>query len=223
MATAPRRRRRQVIETDVTALAIDSNFEAVTRAAFNYRQQNVYPYVEGKGFAVVRCQGPLARRHYVAPEAGRPNVAYMTGVGHGSYDTYTGDYYDPIFRVGHYTQEEANGKIVHFLSCQTARTLGPDFVRQGCRAFFGYDENFTFVMADAAAFFECDSAIDRAFADGMTAAQVYDHVGTLYNQRIADLRAAGKLYSAATLEFDRDHLRAPASGSQWGDPKAKLD
>ena len=215
-------RRKQVVEVDVIALAIDSNFEPVTKAAFDYRQKNIYPFLENKGFSLVRCQGPLARRHYVAPEARKTNVVYMTGVGHGSYNTYTGDYYDPVFQGGNYSQEEAQGKIVHFLSCETARDLGPDFVVHKCRAYFGYDENFTFVSADGDTFFECDSEIDRAFADGLSAAEVYDRVIKLYNQRIADLRTAGKLYVAATLEFDRDHLRCPTSGSKWGDPRAKL-
>jgi hypothetical protein len=159
----------------------------------------------------------------VVPEARKPAVDYLTGVGHGSYNLYTGDHGHVVFEIGNYDPEEAKGKIIHFLSCQTARELGPDFVRNGCRAYFGYDENFTFHMADKDVFFECDSEIDKAFADGLSTMQVYDRVKKLYDQRIADLRAAGKLYVAATLEFDRDHLRCPSSGgTNWGDPKAKL-
>jgi len=208
---------------DVVVVAIDSNHEPVTKAAFDYRQQYVYPYLEEKGFTLARYQGPLARRFYVAPEARKPNVDYLTGVGHGSDDTYTGDYSDQIFRIGNYNQEESQRKIVHFLSCQTARTLGPDFVAHRCRAYFGYDENFTFYMPQASIFFECDSEIDRAFADGLTAEQVYDRVKALYDQCIAELHAAGKLYVAAALEFNRDHLRAPSSGAQWGDRQARLE
>lgn len=62
-----------------------------------------------------------------------------------------------------------------------------------------------------------------AFADSLTASQVFDRVKKLYDQQIADLRAAGKLYVAATLEFDRDHLRCPSSGgTKCGDLKAKF-
>jgi hypothetical protein len=192
----------------IIVLAVDSNFEPWTKAAFDYRQRHVYPYLERKGFTAVRCQGPLARRYYVAPEARRPNVAYVTGVGHGSEDTYTGDQYSVIFRVGDYGPEECERKIVHFLSCQTARALGKDRVAHGCRAFFGYDVDFTFTTAAGDLFFECDSEIDR--------------VVRLYSRRIAELRAAGHLYVAAILEMDRDHLRAPSSGPQWGDRQARL-
>lgn len=35
--------RRIVIELSLKALAIDSNYEPVTKAAYDYRQQHVYP------------------------------------------------------------------------------------------------------------------------------------------------------------------------------------
>lgn len=211
------------ITLQLTVLGIDSNEEPVALAGFQYREKYVYPYLQAQGFAVKKFQCPLARRFYLAPEARKPEVEYLTGVGHGSYNLYTGDHGDVIWQVGNYHPDEVKGKIVHLLSCQTARELGPDFVRNGCRAYFGYDENFTFYMADKDTFFECDSEIGKAFGDGVSTAQVYDRVKKLYDQRIADLRAAGKLYVAATLEFDRDHLRCPSSGgANWGDPKAKL-
>ena len=222
MARLPRRRQR-TINLDVTVIAIDSNFEPFTKAAFEYRQKHVYPYLEGRGFHVMRFQGPLARRYYAAPAARRPNVDYLTGVGHGTHDTYTGDYYDPIFSIGNYNQEEVRGKIVHLLSCETARSLGQDFVNQGCLAFFGYDENFIYHQGDSEVFFECDSEIDLGFADGLTAEQVYDRAIAKYNQRITEMRAQGKLYVAAMLEFDRDHLRTPSSSEMWGDREARLD
>lgn len=223
MPSAPQRTKKVSLVVNVTVVGIDSNYESVTRAAYEYREEHVYPYLEAKGFQITKFQGSLARRFYVAAEVRKPEVDYITGVGHGLYDLYTGDHGDAVFQVNHYQPIEAKDKIVHFLSCQTARALGPDFVSNGCRAYFGYDENFTFYMDDKDIFFECDSAIDRAFGDGLTAGQVYERVKELFDRRIADLRAAGKLYVAAALEFDRDHLRCPSSGgSNWGNPKAKL-
>ena len=224
MAKKRARTKKLSLVLNVTVLAVDSNYEPVTLAGFQYREAHVYPYLQSKGFTLRKLQGPLARRIYAAPEARRPEVDYITGVGHGAYNLYTGDHGDIVWQVGNYHPDEASGKIVHLLSCQTGRVLGPDFVRNGCLAYFGYDENFTFYMADKDIFFECDSEIDRAFADGLTASDVYDRVRRLFNRRIADLRAAGKLYVAAALEFDRDHLRCPSSGgANWGDPGAKLN
>src|SRR5437763_1682358 len=147
-----------------TILAVDANFEPITQAGFQYRQINVYPYLAAKGFTIQRCQGSLARKIYVAPATHQPNVVFITGIGHGSYNSFTGDYYDPVLTVGNYSQEEAQGKIVHLLSCETARDLGPDLVSHGSKAYFGYDENFSFQMDDADMFFECDSEIDKGFA-----------------------------------------------------------
>jgi hypothetical protein len=178
-----------------------------------------------KGLAIDKCQGVMARRIYVAPKAQQANVGYLTGVGHGFYTTFTGHFYDPIFEVGNFSSAEARGKIVHLLSCKTARDLGPDFVRNGCLAYFGYDEDFAFSTADQDVFFECDSEIDRAFADGLTAEEVYDRVKALFTQRVAQFRAQGKQLEAATLELNLDRLRCPSSppgANAWGDPKAKL-
>lgn len=217
-----RSRRRLTSSTEYVVLAIDSNYEPVTKAAYAYREKNVYPYLLKCGLAVNKLQGPLARRSYVAPEAAKPEVDYLTGVGHGNYDLYTGHFGDPIFRIGYYQPEEAAGKIVHFLSCQTGQRLGVDFVKHGCQAYFGYDENFTFLPDYSATFFECDSEIDHGFADGLTAGQVYARTRALYEKRIAELLAKGSGYVAATLKFDLDHLRSPSDGPSWGSQAAKL-
>jgi hypothetical protein len=222
-----RRRNNQGAYLKVRAaiIAIDSNFEPVTEAPFNFRQQNVYPYLDKKGFTVVRCQGHLARRNDVAPQARKSNVVYLTGVGHGFNDQYTGEFFDPIFSVGHYNAEESLGKIVHFFSCETASQLGPDFVAHGCRAYFGYSDNFTYPPSLAETFFECDSEIDRAFADGLTAGEVFERVKALFNKLISRLKATGDngdLYNAAILETDLSFLRAPSLGERYGDTQAKL-
>ncbi len=203
-------------------VAIDADFEPITRAAFTYRQKNVYPYLERKGWQLLRCQEALARRSYVASAAVTPGVGYITGLGHGKYDRFMGQYYEAIFSIGGYSPNESKSKIVHLLSCEAARDLGPDFVKNGCVAFFGYDEDFSFQMDEADSFFNCDSEIDRGFADGLAAAAVYARAVAAFNAKIAELRAKGSDYKAAQLEYDRDHLRSPTSDVKWGDPRAKL-
>lgn len=209
--------------TNVTVLAIDSKHDALTKSGFDYREKHVYPYLQTCGLTVKKLQGPLARRGYVATEAVKPETVYLTGIGHGLYDLYTGEFGHVVFRVAEYRPEEVRGKIVHFLSCKAARDLGRDFVRNGSLAYFGYDEDFTLVMDEKDVFFECDSETDRALAEGLTAAETYERVVKLFDRRIAEFDAAGKPYAAAVLEFDRDHLRCPSSGgSDWGDPNARL-
>jgi hypothetical protein len=223
MSKSPLRRRRKIAVTlELVALAIDSNYEPVTAAACKFRNRQVYPVLSARGFVLEKLQGPLARRFYIAPAAARPAVDYITGVGHGVYDTFTGHQGDVVLRVGEYQAAEVSGKIVHLLSCQTARELGPDLVRHGCAAFFGYDENFTFHFEFAETFFACDAEIDLGFAAGLTAKKVYARVRATFERAIAELLAAGHVYVAATLRFDLDHLRSPEDGRAWGNGRAKL-
>lgn len=221
MKSQPRRLQR-TIKLEVSILAIDASFDAVSQAAAAYRQRHVYPYLAEQGFNIVRFQGPLARRYYAAPEARRLEVEYVTGAGHGAPNAFLGDYYDPILQVGDYSPAEVRGKIIHLLSCKTARELGRDFIAHGCRAFFGYDEDFILYLEEAELFLACDAEIDYAFAEGLTADEVYKRVRKKFDQHISELRAADRLFTAAALEFDRDHLCAPVLSSLWGDGAARL-
>ena len=81
MASKPVRTKKVSLTQDVTVLAVDSNYESVTLAAFNYREKHVYPYLMSKGLSLKKLQGPMARRHYVAPEASKRQAGYLTGVG----------------------------------------------------------------------------------------------------------------------------------------------
>lgn len=220
------RKRKPPKKMNKTILAIDANFDPITRAPFVYREENVYPLFQNNGFTVIRRQGSSARRNEVASQARKPEVVYLTGVGHGFPNSYTGDNLDPVFSVGNFTPAEAAGKIVHFLSCETAAGLGPDFVAKGCRAYFGYSDNFTYPPNLAEIFFDCDSEIDRGFANGLTADQVFQNVLARFQQHIDQLKStgdSGDLFNASVLEVDLRLLRAPSVAVEYGDPNAKLD
>jgi hypothetical protein len=221
----PAKKKKSLGSSRAVVLAIDANFDPVTRAPFEYREANVYPHMEEKGFTVVRRQGQRARRNDVAPQARKPNVVYITGVGHGFPNSYTGDNLDPIFSRSQLALKECRDKIVHFLSCETATGLGPAFVDKGCRAYFGYSDNFTYPPVLAQVFFECDSEIDRGFADGLTADEVYQRVVARFQQHIDRLKStgdSGDMHNAAILEVDLRLLRAPSVSDEYGDKNARL-
>ena len=207
---------------DLKILAIDSNYDKVTKASCLYRNRHVYPYLESKGFEIIRCQDKSARRIYVESVVCQQDIVYLTGVGHGTDTTYMGENCNPIFDIGSYQSEELENKIVHFFACKTAVKLGPDFVKHGCLAYFGYNQDFIVLMHVSDAFFECDSEIDLAFADGLTAEEVYDRVIERYNQKICELKNGGYYNEAAALAHNRDHLCAPSVNAKWGNKKAKL-
>lgn len=217
-------RKRHVLhqKLPVLVLAIDASFDPITQACRKVRESRSYPRLRRQGYQITTLAGPLARRLYVSSELHRANMIYITAMGHGDERSFTGDFFDPILQIGSYTVDEARGKIFHLLSCRTAAQLGPDLVRNGCRAFFGYDENFTFVPGKIEAFLDCDAEVDCAILSGHSASEVYQATRGAFERQVAEFRKSGQYYTAAVLEFDLDHLRSPVDGSAWGDPRAVL-
>ena len=196
-----------------SALAIEANFDPITKAAFKYRRKHVYPYLERKGMKVTILYGRAAVRSRVAAEALRQNVTYLIGVGHGEEQFFCGYRNQQIFHLGQYAAEEVRGKIIHLLSCSNANDLGEDFQAQGCRAFFGYKGQFAIPFNDLAElnevaeeFFGSDAEIDRALADGTPIEEVQDRVRRKFDEQIARLDQRGQRESSAALESNRNLL-----------------
>jgi hypothetical protein len=205
-----------------TFIAIDSNFAADIQAASSYREKYVYPVYQGKGFTMSPFFGPLARRGFVEPAAMAQGVSLLTGVGHGTYTTFIGFNFEAIYAVDGYNPQEVSGKIAHLLSCENALKLGPNFVQNGCHAFIGYDENFSFDPDSSDVFFKCDAQIDVGLANGLKVGDAVAQAIALFKQTITDQRAQGNGRVASMLEVNLSHLRSPLDGSQWGDPNAVL-
>ena len=205
--------RTQAPASTPSALAIEANFDAITKAAFKYRQKYVYPYLKKKGINVILLRGKDAVRKRVAAEASRNDVARIIGVGHGERHFFCGYQNQPIFQIGQYTAEEVRGKIIHLLSCSNANELAEDFREQGCRAFFGYRGQFAIPFNDLAElndlaeeFFGSDAEIDRALADGIAVEEIQDRVRRKFDEYIARLDQRGQRESSAALESNRNLL-----------------
>jgi hypothetical protein len=205
-----------------TFLAIDSYDASDVASISAYLEVNVYPYLQSKGFTMQSFFGPLARPEYVATAASAVAVTLLTGGGHGNYEAFLGFHSQPVFAVGAYTGAEVSGKIAHFLSCENAKQLGPDFVSKGCLAYVGYDENFVFDPTDADRFFNCDGEFLRGLADGLTVGQAVNRAKNLFTRTIADLTSQGSTSAANLLAYNLAHLRSPLDGAQWGSSDVKL-
>ena len=92
-------------------LAIDSSYDQITKASYDYRNRHVYPYLEARGFEIIRCQGKSARRIYVESEICQKDIVYITGVGHGTDTTYMGEHCNPIFDIRNYQSEELRNQL----------------------------------------------------------------------------------------------------------------
>jgi hypothetical protein len=204
-------------------LAVDSQYEELTQAAALYREARVYPYLQNKGWQLHPLYQRDAVEQTVLAALGLPGVNYLTGVGHGDSNIFTGYCNQEVLQVGDYDPALVAGKIVHLLSCSTGAGLGPDLVANGCLAFFGYSAPFTYDPSISDVFFECDAQVDLALADGLTAAAAGQQAITLFTQRISELQTAGNYQAAAYLQTNLQCFCSPQSSTpRWGDPNAKL-
>src|ERR1700685_4576101 len=137
------------------AVFCENTTDGVTSPAAKYRITNVHPVFAARGFEVVSLEGTNDVRANFVTEATNSRTVYTSGIGHGNYTTYTGNLQTPILQVGGYNAAEVSGKVLHFLSCETGRTLGPDTVTHGAKSYVGYDENFVFDWTNANLYWQC--------------------------------------------------------------------
>lgn len=217
-----RRTRTVSLEVEIGIVGVDSNFDEATKPVFEFRKNKLYPKLRQNGFKLTLLDGNMATRMFVSKELKLPHIEFFTGSGHGQFNQFTGNFFDPILEVGNYSSVEVSDKIIHLLSCKTAFELGEDVVKNGCKAFFGYDTDFAFPPNHTDAFLECDSEIDIAISEGATAHQAYQRAINLYNEHIERFDQMGLDLVVAVLQQNKEHLCAPDRDIRWGDPQARL-
>lgn len=206
--------RRRIVMAEDTSTGI-------TKHAADSRAKTVFPCFRKRGYTVTVLDGTRCVRANFAEQCKKRGMVYITGVGHGSPTAYTGYRFDRLWEACTYDPLEAKHKIVHLLSCKTAQKLGPDLVKKGASAYFGYYENFTITWTHPEVFWKCDSAIDLGFCAGLTASQVATRTKAVYDYWIGRMRAVHEP-TATWLTWDRDALRSPENGEEYGDPTASL-
>jgi hypothetical protein len=203
-------------------VTIDATDESITDTCAQYRADEVYGAMTAPAFDVRHFTGDRATRELVLPDLETFKPALLTASGHGFATMYTGQVRRPILEVGQYRPVHVHGTIIHFLSCEAGEALGADLVVNGCRAFFGYDDDFVFPSNEPELFLECDSAIDLTLMDGGTAEEAYEAAIDAFNKAVFRLRRAGRVWLAVALERNRNCLCAPSRDVRWGDPLARL-
>ena len=207
-----------LLKVKTRAVFCENTTDGVTGPIAKYRIANVHPVFQTRGFTVVALTGVDDVRANFVPQAKNGLTVYLSGVGHGAYNLYTGHWGDHILEVSKYDPAEVVGKAIHFLSCQTAAQLGPDTVAKGAKCYAGYTENFHLVWDDATTpvnefllFVRADSTFDIMMANGATAQQAYDATVQAFNAAIGQVPNTA---AATWLTYDRDHLKllgAPAT------------
>ncbi|MBA7544292.1 hypothetical protein ES705_36644 [subsurface metagenome] len=208
------------------ALFCENTTDPVTKYAADYRIKNVHPVFKKRGFCVIVLQGADDVRANFAPKAKSKRVVYIAGIGHGSPTTYTGHLGDPILKVCSYDPSEVQKKVIHLLSCQTAKQLGPDIIKKGGKAYAGYFENFTFVydqpgtpINEMELFWKCDSTFDIMMANFATAKAAHNVTISAYNAAITSVPGTA---AATWLTHNRNYFRTPVINVIYGDKAAKI-
>jgi hypothetical protein len=203
------------------ALYCENTTDGVTNYAAEYRIKNVHPFFQARGFVIQSLEGQRDDRTHFLPIAKNQRTVWMSGIGHGSPTAYTGDLNVDILAVGDYDPAEVTGKVIHLLSCQTAKQLGPDLIKNGARAYAGYFENFTFTEDNMDLYWRSDSMFDLSMAFGLTVEQAHNNTITAYNAALLTPGIPGTA-TATWLTWDRDYFRSPVIDPIYGDKNAKI-
>ena len=217
-------------------LLIDANVsgDRATQTIYHNRQRFLYPAVNASGFKTKQTHliGVNDNRTKVKTALTNLGNGYVSAGGHGHPHYLTGWHVsgnsgalEQVLTVGRYDAVEVRGKIIHFFACSCghARGLGPDLVRNGAVAFFGYRKPFQ-LMPDYGKWF-ClpDIEIDLALILGKTCLNAFEMSIKTYNKHIEKLKHSGRFVAAAALESNRDAIVAPSTRSAlYGNPKASL-
>lgn len=184
----------------------------ITKSATDYNRKHMKCKI--KLIPIILTGSALTRPNFAAA-CKRPRVMLIKGIGHGSPSVFTGYHYSRLWEACKYDPAEVRGKIIHLLSCKTAQKLGPDLVKKGACAYFGYFENFTITWNHPNVFWICDLAIDLALCSGMNAGQAGLFAIRVYNDYIRRMRAIHGP-TATWLTWDRDCLKGPHLARKYG-------
>lgn len=220
----------------VAVIGIEQNYDIVLQYCQAFREEYVYSHRKFLGnpsaHTLIRCFDIDARPRSITSAILMPEVRFITGSGHGSYNKFTGQHGVTIWNTSSRLPRHVDGKIIHLLSCRVGGLLGLHLVQRGAAAFWGYTIDFKFYHQQPSAipmhsdiyakpFFQLDAVIDIGILNGYDSTKILDHMEAeflkAYRLLIADPRGSA---SASALLDNFIHLVSP--GRIWGDPAATL-
>ncbi|KKS94811.1 MAG: hypothetical protein UV68_C0002G0011 [Candidatus Collierbacteria bacterium GW2011_GWC2_43_12] len=157
-----------------------------------------------------------------------PKLVFFNG--HGSDKTVFGHKNEPLVIMGD-NEDQLAGKIVYSLACLSAKTLGPECINKGTRAYIGYIEDFIFFhditkisnpLSDqiAGMFLEPSNCIMKSLIKGHTTQMSWEHSQQCFKRKITELVMKGDRVSINTY---LPHLFWDMQNQvSLGDPNASL-
>jgi hypothetical protein len=214
-------------------LFIDADWDLVTQYGRAFRERFVFGNFDSEWPDYnnhTSLRGLRATQPDVDDFIKSNDVKYISGMGHGSHDTFTGYENKPIWSTNQ-DLTFLQGALVHLLSCQTGALLGTTMVMQGATVFWGYTVNFVFFhqtsgqanLTDdklAEAYLKMDCIIDRGILSKKSASEIHESITTYVAQIYPQLRDPRNPLKQAAFLDNYLHLACPVI--DWGDTSATL-
>ncbi|MFA5715066.1 MAG: hypothetical protein WC998_04975 [Candidatus Paceibacterota bacterium] len=125
-----------------TVLLTRPNHDNTTRYLF-YWAQRIAIEAEAKGLQLLDLKEGRANRKEFESIIKSKEPSLILLYGHGGSDKVAGHNDEVLIEVGD-NDNILKSKIIHALSCKSAKMLGPASVSSGALAYIGYDEDFVF-------------------------------------------------------------------------------
>jgi len=208
-------------------LFLDANWDVVTEYLLSFRSHFIASHITPR-YVIHELSGPAVVQPNVDQYLHRENIVFISGAGHGDYDSFKG-FQDAIIWAEGIKLPRLDGVIVHLLSCRAARQLGKAMISAGARAFWGYQENFRFIRKKSppadpytdtsarwAIYMDC--LIDIGILQGKRPDQIYADIRNHIIQETSNLGPFD--LKRAILNHNYRHLVCPSV--HWGDRNSRL-
>lgn len=172
------------------------DFDRATRYISVWSEE-VEEFSVSRGNKTIILKGKRANRREFESVLGKiqPHLVMLNG--HGNDDQVMGQDNEVLLETNS-NAVVAKGKIVYTLSCSAAKSLGYECVKQGARAFIGYNEDYIFLHAHpkvsrpqedkrAALFFNPSNLIPMSLLKGNSVKDSYLRSKNLLRKTIVNL------------------------------------
>jgi hypothetical protein len=180
--------------------------EDTTNYLFHYSGE-VVDEARRKGRDVFDLQKQRATRQNVQGYLKKVNPELVIFNGHGSADA-IGGHDDEVIVSNSDGSELLKEKIVYARACKCARSLGPLAVKNGAKAFIGYNEDFLFPSQDMANPFhddsardclECSNAVALGLVRNKSPQDAHMDSVKMFKERIARLQTSNAAYASTSV------------------------
>lgn len=175
-------------------ILIVTNDETITTQFGDYYSNIIYNYIYNRGYTPIKIKNPVLKQLYKALKTYNPKLIIFWGVHGGTKSILTNndnvtvgiESYDEAISTKIYGRNTHwfRNKIIYALSCWSGRELGRELVRDGAKAFIGYENPFFFIASStnvlydesSKPFFEANIIGIKRLVDGYTINQVYNSI-----------------------------------------------